>query len=541
MKILSKSVYLGPNLYALFRIIRLTLDLGVLEEWPTGRLGEDFHKALVERLPGLKEHGCSYGEPGGFLRRMEEDEGTWLGHVFEHVAIELQNMAGAHVTFGKTRGTGEPGEYNVVFEYEQEDVGLEAANLALALLHDLLPANLTPEEADSEFDWGTECDAFIRYAQRRAFGPSTDSLIKAAEERGIPWLRLNRYSLVQMGHGKYQRRIQATITSETRHISVELASDKEETNKLLGDLGLPVARQRVVYSEDEAARAADSIGYPVVVKPLNANHGRGVSILLQDGDEVRNAFGHAREHSRSVLVESYIEGLDHRLLVVNGELIAASKRVPGHVIGDGQNSVEQLVEITNQDPRRGIGHEKILTRLELDHQAQRLLENLGYTAESVPSKGELVFLRSTGNLSTGGTAVDVTDEIHPDNREMARRAANAVGLDVCGVDFLTTDITQSYKRTRGAICELNAAPGFRMHVAPSEGTPRDVAGPVIDMLFPPGTPTRIPIAAITGTNGKTTTSRMVAHILKMAGRHVGLTSTEGVYIDGHLTVEGDMT
>ncbi|MFT4649208.1 MAG: cyanophycin synthetase [Glaciecola sp.] len=541
MKILSKSVYLGPNHYALFRIIRLTLDLGVLEEWPTGRLGEDFHKALVERLPGLKEHGCSYGEPGGFLRRMEEDEGTWLGHVFEHVAIELQNMAGAHVTFGKTRGTGEPGEYNVVFEYEQEDVGLEAANLALALLHDLLPANLTPEEADSEFDWGTECDAFIRYAQRRAFGPSTDSLIKAAEERGIPWLRLNRYSLVQMGHGKYQRRIQATITSETRHISVELASDKEETNKLLGDLGLPVARQRVVYSADEAARAADRIGYPVVVKPLNANHGRGVSILLQDGDEVRNAFGHAREHSRSVLVESYIEGLDHRLLVVNGELIAASKRVPGHVIGDGKNSVEQLVEITNQDPRRGIGHEKILTRLELDHQAQRLLENLGYTAESVPSKGELVFLRSTGNLSTGGTAVDVTDEIHPDNREMARRAANAVGLDVCGVDFLTTDITQSYKRTRGAICELNAAPGFRMHVAPSEGTPRDVAGPVIDMLFPPGTPTRIPIAAITGTNGKTTTSRMVAHILKMAGRHVGLTSTEGVYIDGHLTVEGDMT
>ncbi|MBL4771456.1 MAG: cyanophycin synthetase [Planctomycetes bacterium] len=541
MKILSKSVYLGPNHYALFRIIRLTLDLGVLEEWPTGRLGVDFQNALIERLPGLKEHGCSYGEPGGFVRRLQEDEGTWLGHVFEHVAIELQNMAGAHVTFGKTRETETPGEYNVVFEYEQEDVGLEAARLALALLHDLLPAELTPDDVDAEFDWDTECEAFIRYAQRRAFGPSTDALVKAAEARGIPWLRLNRYSLVQMGHGKYQRRIQATITSETRHISVELASDKEETNKLLGDLGLPVARQRLVYSENEAKRAAERIGYPVVVKPLNANHGRGVSIHLQDGDEVRKAYGHAREHSRSVLVESYIEGLDHRLLVVNGELVAASKRVPGHVVGDGKHTVEQLVEVVNADPRRGVGHEKILTRLELDHQALRLLELKNLTTESIPSKGETVYLRSTGNLSQGGTAVDVTDEIHPDNREMARRAANAVGLDVCGVDFLTTDITQSYKRTRGAICELNAAPGFRMHVAPSEGTPRDVAGPVIDMLFPPGTPTRIPIAAITGTNGKTTTARMVAHILKMAGRHVGLTSTEGVYIDGHLTVEGDMT
>ncbi len=541
MKILSKSVYLGPNHYALFRIIRLTLDLGVLEEWPTGRLGKDFQEKLIERLPGLKEHGCSYGEPGGFVRRMREDEGTWLGHVFEHVAIELQNMAGAHVTFGKTRSTDTAGEYNVVFEYEQEDVGLEAANLALALLHDLVPADLRPESADTKFDWDTEHDAFIRYAQRRAFGPSTDSLVKAAEERDIPWLRLNRYSLVQMGHGKYQRRIQATITSETRHISVELASDKEETNTLLGDLGLPVARQRLVYSENEAKRAADRIGYPVVVKPLNANHGRGVSIHLQDSDEVRKAYGHARKHSRSVLVESYIEGLDHRLLVVNGELVAASKRVPGHVVGDGEHTIEQLVEITNQDPRRGVGHEKILTRLDLDHQALRLLELRDFTPESIPTKGETVYLRSTGNLSTGGTAVDVTDVIHPDNREMARRAANAVGLDVCGVDFLTTDITQSYKRTRGAICELNAAPGFRMHVAPSEGTPRDVAGPVIDMLFPPGTPTRIPIASITGTNGKTTTARMVAHVLKMAGRHVGLTSTEGVYIDGHLTVEGDMT
>lgn len=541
MRILDRSVFLGPNHFALFRVIKVTLDLGELENWPTGRLGESFRRGLVECLPGFAEHGCSYGEPGGFLRRLEEDDGTWLGHVLEHMAIELQNVAGAEVTFGKTRGNGTPGQYDMIFEYEQEDVGLEALRLSLDLLNHLLPEELRFERSDDGFDWNEERDGFIRYAQRRAFGPSTASLVRAAEERDVPWLRLNRYSLVQLGHGRYQRRIQATVTSETRHIAVELASDKEETNRLLGDLGLPVARQRMVYSEREAVRSADRIGFPVVVKPLNANHGRGVSIGLTTDDEVRTAFQHAREHGRTVLVESFIEGLDHRLLVVDGQLIAAAKRVPGHVVGDGSHTVEELVEIVNQDERRGVGHEKILTRLELDHQATRLLEQRGYEAASVPEAGEVLYLRSTGNLSTGGTAVDVTDVIHPDNIDMAVRAAGAVGLDVCGVDFLTTDITQSHKHTGGAICELNAAPGFRMHVAPSEGTPRDVAGPVMDMLFPAGQPARIPIASVTGTNGKTTTVRMVAHILKMAGRHVGLTTTDGVYIDGQRTVEGDMT
>jgi cyanophycin synthetase len=542
MKILSRSTYLGPSHFALFRVIKLTLDLGKLEEWPTGRLGPEFTDNLLECLPGLAEHGCSYGVPGGFVRRLTEDEGTWMGHVFEHVAIQLQNMAGGSVTFGKTRGNGVPGQYDVVFEYIQEDVGTESARLAFELIQHLLPADLRNEGFDdSEFDWIEQREDFIRFAQRRAFGPSTRSLIDAAEERDIPWLRLNRYSLVQFGHGKYQKRIQATITSETRHIGVELASDKEETNKLLGDLGLPVARQRLVYRAESAVRAAERIGYPVVVKPLNANHGRGVSIHLTNSEEVRAGFDHAAEHGRTIVVESFIHGLDHRLLVVDGKLIAATRRVPGHVQGDGVKTIEQLVEVVNSDPRRGIGHEKVLTRLELDHQALRLLEKQDYSPETVPAVDEIVFLRSTGNLSTGGTAVDVLDIIHPDIREMAERAARAIDLDVCGVDFLTTDISQSYKVSGGAICEVNAAPGFRMHVAPSEGTPRDVAGPVIDMLFPQGTPTRIPIAAITGTNGKTTTARMVAHVLKMAGKNVGLASTDGVYIDGHRTVEGDMT
>ncbi len=544
MKILDRSVYLGPSLYAHFPVIRLTLDLGELEEWPSVRLGEAFIDSLLEAMPGLHQHGCSYREEGGFVRRLREDEGTWLGHIFEHAVIELQQMAGTDVTFGKTRGNGHYGQYDMVYQYEQEEVGLEAADVAMRLLFDLLPDEARTEAGISReegFEWEEERDRFIRFSQRRQLGPSTASLVKAAEERGVPWLRLNRYSLVQLGHGKHQKRIQATITSETKHIGVEIAGDKEETNKLLADLGLPVARQRLVYGEREAVRAANRIGYPVVVKPLNANHGRGVSINLTEDDAVALAFENARIHSRAVIVESYLKGFDHRLLVVDGKLVAASKRVPGHVVGDGRHSIEELVEIVNQDPRRGIGHEKVLTRLELDYQANRLLELLGYDKDTVPPEGEVVYLRSTGNLSTGGTAVDVTDIIHPVNRDMAERAARAIGLDVCGVDFLTEDITVSHKIGGGGICEVNAAPGFRMHVAPSEGEPRDVAGPVMDMLFPPGTPSRVPIASITGTNGKTTTARMVAHIFKMTGRVPGLTTTDGVYIDGHLTVSGDMT
>ena len=542
MKILSTNVYVGPSIYARFPVIRHLLDLGVLEEWPTARLGKDFIDPLLELLPGLHEHGCSYREPGGFVRRMREDEGTWLGHVMEHVAIELQNEAGSLVTYGRTRSTGEPGQYSMVFQYKDAEVGREASRLALQLIHYLLPVEAKPEDTpDDDWDFTEERDEFIRYAQRRALGPSTAALVKAAEERNIPWIRLNRYSLIQLGHGKYQKRIQATTTSATGNIAVELASDKEETSAILSDLGLPVPKQLLVYNTRQAHRAAERIGYPVVLKPLNANHGRGVSINLKTPDEVNAAFEKAREHGRTVLVESFISGFDHRILVVNGELVAAAKRVPGHVVGNGKNTIAELVDEINSDPRRGVGHEKVLTRLEFDHQAERLLSKLGYTRETVPAEGEAVYLRSTANLSTGGTAIDVTDIIHPDNREMAVRTIAAIGLDIGGVDFLTTDISESWRVTGGAICEVNAGPGFRMHVAPSEGTPRDVAGPVIDMLFPKGAPSTIPMAAITGTNGKTTTARMLAHIMKLAGYTVGLSSTDGVYIDGRLTVEGDMT
>ena len=542
MRIIDRSVYVGPSLYARFPVIRLELDLGELESWPTGRLGPAFVDALAQALPGLAEHGCSYREPGGFFRRMREDEGTWLGHVLEHVALELQNLAGEEVTFGKTRSAGRPGVYTVVYEYEQRDEGIAAGELALRLLCSLLPQELRPQDTVPEgWSWPEARDEFIRFAQRRALGPSTASLVAAAEKRGIPWLRLNDQSLVQLGHGKYQQRIQATVTGRTSHIAVELASDKEETNKILATLGLPVPRQELVQSEGQAVRAARRIGYPVVTKPYNGNHGRGISIRLMTDEEVTQGYLVAREHSRSVIVETFLEGDDHRLLVVNGELVAATRRTPGHVVGDGVRTVAELVELVNQDPRRGVGHEKVLTRLELDAQARKMLERAGLDAESVPAQDQVVYLRSTANLSTGGTATDVTDVIHPDNREMAERAVRAIGLDVGGVDFLSKNITESYRKIGGGICEVNAAPGFRMHVAPSEGTPRDVAAPVIDMLFPAGAPSRVPIAAVTGTNGKTTTARMLAHITKMAGYTPGLTTTDGVYIDGQRTVQGDMT
>jgi cyanophycin synthetase len=540
MKILETRVYRGPNLYALWPMIRLLVDLGELEEFPTTKL-PGFADRLLACIPTLAEHTCSFGEPGGFVRRMKEDEGTWLGHVLEHVAIELQVLVGTPVTFGKTRGEGLPrGRYHVVYSYIEEAVGVAAGRLALRLIRHLLP----PERTDYDptvFDFRQEFERLVRLAQRRALGPSTAALVHAAEERGIPWIRLNDGSLVQLGHGKYQRRIQATLTSGSSAIAMEIASDKRLTRQILDDLGLPVPRQAVVHDPEEAVEEAERLGFPVVLKPLDGNHGKGVAIGLKEPEQVRAAFAKAAEVSPSVLVEAFQAGNDYRILVIDGRVRAVAQRVPGHVVGDGIHTVAELVEIANSDPRRGVGHEKVLTRLVLDDQARRLLELAGLSPDSVLPAGEAFALRSTGNLSTGGTAIDKTDAVHYDNRIMAERAVRAIGLDVGGVDFVSPDISRSYKEVGGGIVEINAAPGFRMHLAPTEGPPRDVAGPVIDMLFPRGTPYRIPIAAITGTNGKTTTTRMVGHIMKLAGYTVGMATTDGVYIDGVLSVRGDMT
>lgn len=546
MKLIETRVYRGPSPYGYRPLIRMTLDLETLEAYPSDTL-PGFVPALLAAIPTLHEHGCSYGEPGGFVRRLED--GTWFGHIAEHVALELQCLAGTPVTYGKTRTAGREGVYHVIVSYEEERVGRRACELSLDFLCSLLP----PEFPDHRppIDLASQVEDLARLAERVAFGPSTRSIVEEAKRRGIPTLRLNDQSLVQLGWGVHQQRIQATITSKTSHIGVEIAQDKDLTASLLSRAGLPTPRHERAYDADDAVAIAARLDCPVVVKPMDLSHGRGVSLNLTEPDAVRAAFEKAYELSSYVLVEEFFEGNDHRVLVIGDRVVAVSERVPGHVVGDGSSTIAGLVERLNADPRRGVGHEKVLTRIEFDHQAERLMTLAGYTKETTLESGQVFALRSTGNLSTGGTAVDRTDVIHPDNVDIALRAAKVIGLDVTGIDIVCPDISRSLREQRGCIIEVNAAPGFRMHLAPTEGKPRNVAAPVIDMLYPATVGAvsgsrgqargRIPLAAITGTNGKTTTSRMVAHILKMSGKKVGLTTTDGIYIDGERVLKGDMT
>jgi cyanophycin synthetase len=542
MRILETRVYVGPGPYAYFPVVRLTVDLGELEAWPTGRLGPAFTDRLLELLPGLREHGCSYGVPGGFVRRLTEEKGTWLGHVLEHAAIELQNAAGQDVAFGKARGTGRAGEYHVIFQYRDRDTGVRAGELARDIVASLLPDPLRADAGSTAgFCPRDAITAFVSDVQARALGPSTAALVRAAEQRRIPWTRLDDDHLLRFGYGSRQRRVHATITSQTGEIAVDVASDKTLTNRLLRGIGVPVPRQELVQSEAGAAAAALRIGLPVVVKPRNGNHGRGVTTGVRTRAELAAACQNALEHGTDVIVEEHLPGDDYRLLVVGDRVVAAARRVAGHVVGDGERSVAELVEAVNADPRRGSGHDNLLTRLELDAVALRMLAVNGLTPASVVPRGETVPLRMTANLSTGGTAIDVTDQVHPDNLATSVRAARAIGLDVAGIDFITPDISRPWLEVGGGVCEVNAAPGLRMHIAPVEGLPRDVAGAIIDFLFPtPGAAT-IPIAAITGTNGKTTTARMAAHIAAPHLGRIGLATSDGVYIDGRVTALGDLT
>jgi cyanophycin synthetase len=531
-------------------MVRIELDLGSLEEWPSKRL-PGFNTRLLELLPGLHRHGCCYRKPGGFVRRLED--GTWLGHVAEHVALELQSLTGERITRGKTRSVkGPPGVYNVMFAYREEEVGLLAGRLALSLVDSLLPAELAGirslDRVHRDPDGGTDAgpfdlaqalDRLARLQRRTALGPTTLSLVQEAERRGIPVMRLDDQSLVQLGTGRHQRRIRASITSLTSQIATDAAGDKHLTKRLLRDAGLPVPRGAIVRGADEAVREAERLGYPVVTKPLDGNHGRGVSIGLTGPEDVRRGFEEAVRHGRRIIVEQHFQGRDHRILVVDGEIVAVAERIPAHVVGDGQRSIAALVEAVNQDPRRGEGHERVMTRIRLDAQTRGLIAKAGFDLDSVPAAGRTVYLCDTANLSTGGTAVDRTDDIHPDNALVARRAARAIGLDVAGIDFIVPDISRSVHETGGGIVEVNAAPGFRMHLQPSEGRARNVARPVIDMLFPRGAPTRIPVVAITGTNGKSTTARMLGHILRANGLTVGVTSTTGIYVNGERVVEAD--
>jgi cyanophycin synthetase len=538
MKILKTQTLRGPNYWSIRRgkLIVMLLDLEELTEKPSSEI-PGFYDGLIEVLPSLIEHYCSRGYRGGFLERI--NEGTLMGHIVEHVALELQELAGMPVGFGRTRETSTPGVFDVVFEYVEEQAGRYAGRAAVRLCRSIVETGTYPAlELEQDL-----ADLRELYANS-ALGPSTETIIKEAEARKIPWMWLSARAMLQLGYGANQKRIQATLSNKTSILAVELACDKEGTKTILSNAGVPVSQGTVIRYLDELEQAiADVGGYPIVIKPLDGNHGRGITIDINDWSEAKAAYDLASQASktRAVIVEQYYRGNDHRVLVINGKVVAVAERVPAHVIGDGRTTIQELIEITNQDPKRGEGHDKVLTKIIIDSTSQAVLAKQGYSLDSVLPSQSVAYLRATANLSTGGVAIDRTDEIHPENVWLAQRVAKIIGLDIAGIDIVTADISQPLSETKGVIVEVNAAPGFRMHASPSQGLPRNVGASVLEMLFPNNAPSRIPIVAITGTNGKTTTTRLTAHIYRQTGKIVGFTTTDGIYIQEYLVETGDNT
>ena len=532
MKIVKIQVLRGPNIWSIRRkkLIQMRLDLEEVEHLPTNKI-EGFRENLEKLIPSLITHRCSEGVEGGFFQRVEM--GTWMGHVIEHIALEIQTLAGMDAGFGRTRETKTPGVYNVVFSYIEENSGIYAAEQSVEIAQALMEGRDYPIQ---------ECIQILKEKrERERLGPSTGSIVEEAVARNIPWIRLGRNSLVQLGYGINQQRFQATITGKTSSIAVDIACNKELTKKMLDDAAIPVPTGDLVTDEEGLESVIRKIGYPIVLKPLDGNHGKGSSINVNDWEAAKIGLQHAQNYGPKVIVERYITGYDFRVLVINHKMVAAARRVPAHIVGDGEKNIQQLIDKENLDPRRGYGHENVLTEISVDKDTNELLEKLNYTLENIPQKGEIVYLKSTANLSTGGTSIDVTDMIHPENITMCERISKIIGLDVCGVDIMAENLTQPLKESGGAILEVNAAPGFRMHLAPSEGLPRNVAAPVVDMLYPQGKAFRIPIIAVTGTNGKTTTTRLIAHIVKNNGYRVGFTTSDGIYIQNTMLTKGDTT
>ena len=533
MKIKEINAMRGPNYWSVRRhkLIVMVLDLEAMEELPTDKI-PGFSERLKAMFPSMYSHRCSEGCEGGFFMRV--DEGTWMGHVIEHIALEIQTLAGMDTGFGRTRGYGEKGVYSVVFSYIEENAGRYAAEAAVRICESLIAAQ--------DYDMENDIQRMRELREEQRLGPSTGSIVEEAESRGIPWIRLNKYSLCQLGYGANQKRIQATVTSETSSIGVELACDKEDTKYLLEQAQVEVPRGDIISKEGSLEAACKYVGYPLVIKPIDGNHGRGITVDINSYDVALKAFHAAKEVSSRVIVEKYVTGEDYRLLVVNNILIAAALRSPAHVIGDGKSTIEELVEDVNKDPRRGYGHEKELTAITINELTTTIIADAGYSVDTILPEGEKLILKDTANLSTGGTAEDVTDIVHPANVSMAERISKIIDLDICGIDIMTTDISKPLSETGGAVIEVNAGPGFRMHLAPTKGLPRNVAAPVVDKLFPQSSNKgKIPIVAVTGTNGKTTTCRLMAHMAKMSGYRVGYTTSDGVYIQNRLLMKGDCT
>lgn len=536
MRILRIQTLRGPNYWSIRRhkLIVMRLDLEELAEKPSNQI-PGFYEGLVATLPSLEEHFCSPGVRGGFLSRVRQ--GTMMGHIIEHIALELQQLAGMAVGFGRTRETATPGVYQVVIEYLDEQAGRYAARAAVRLCQSLVELGTYPQ---SELE--QDIKDLRELCRDAALGPSTETILKEAEARDIPWMQLSARAMIQLGFGVHQKRLQATLSDYSGILGVELACDKEGTKQILRDAGVPVPHGTVINYLDELEGAIEEVGgYPIVIKPLDGNHGRGITIDIKTWDEAEKAYDVAREISRGVIVERYYRGSDHRVLVINGKLVAVAERVPAHVVGNGNSTIQELIEETNRDPNRGEGHDNVLTKITVDRNSMTLLQRQGYTLDTVLPAGAMCYLRATANLSTGGIAVDRTDDIHPENIWLAQRVSKIIGLDIIGLDIVTPDITKPLREVDGVIVEVNAAPGFRMHVCPSVGLARNVAAPVLDMLFPNSGTGRIPIIAITGTNGKTTTTRLIAHIYRQTRRVVGYTTTDGIYIDDHVVEKGDTT
>ena len=532
MKINEIKVLRGPNYWSVTRskLIQMRLDLEELEAAPTNTIS-GFRERLEALFPTMIEHRCSIGKKGGFFQRVEE--GTWMGHVIEHIALEMQTLAGMETGFGRTRGTGKEGEYFVCFSYIEEEAGVFAARASVKIAEALI--------SGAEYDLAADIMSLREIRENTRLGPSTGCIVEEAAKRGIPYIRLNKNSLVQLGYGVNQKRIRATIASTTSNIAVDIACNKEETKNLLGAAEIPVPKGDVVRTESELQHAIEKIGYPIVIKPIDGNHGKGNTTNIITWEQAQTAFEAAKQYGRNIIVEKYITGFDFRILVIDYKFICAALRTPASITGDGKNTIQYLIDETNKDPRRGYGHEKVLTQITIDQFTQKMLDDKGYTLATIPKEGELVLLKPTANLSTGGTSTDVTDEVHPSNIIMCERIAKIIGLDICGIDIMASDLRNPITMNGGSVLEVNAAPGFRMHIDPSVGLPRNVAEPVVDMLFPKGHPGTIPIVAVTGTNGKTTTTRLVAHIAKTAGFKVGYTTSDGVYIQNQLMVKGDCT
>ena len=532
MKIIEIKVMRGPNYWSIRRrkLIVMKLDLEELENFPTNKI-DGFCERLEQAIPSMIEHRCSENCRGGFFSRVKM--GTWMGHVIEHIALEMQSLAGMECGFGRTRSTGKTGIYNVVFSYMEEKVGVFAAKASVKIAEALIKG----EEYDMENDIRTMRE--IRENDR--LGPSTGSIVDEAVSRDIPFIRINNASLIQLGYGKNQLRFRATMTDHTSSIAVDIASNKDETKRLLDDAAIPVALGVCISRFEEVADAIKKIGFPLVFKPLDGNHGKGASINVKTVDEANMAYEHAKKYSRKIIVEKFITGFDFRILVIDNKYIAAALREPAHVIGDGISTIQQLIDNENKDPRRGYGHENVLTEISIDRETIDQLSKKEYTIDTILAKDELCYLKGTANLSTGGTSTDITDIVHPHNIFIFERISRIIGLDICGIDIMATNLSDPLENTGGVVLEVNAAPGFRMHLAPANGLPRNVAAPVIDMLYPTGKSCRIPIIAITGTNGKTTTTRLISHIVKNNGFKVGFTTSDGIYVGNSMLTKGDTT